>query len=247
LRGEQEEAASSSSTLGLHLIFPSFDGHLYLVDGSTGCTNKVDVGEHVHGQVLVDDILGRGKLDLLVGTRNGNVYCFSTEVDVSTAHHPLRRWSTPTPQVLNTFTVQEGYQGVHFTQAARDSLGVVHGATYEVSFYTGSTLLATTHHSAPGVYSFTLSSGPLPRYTLLRIELTNEHHQVFEEEIVVGLNVHFYRSIKVGAEGEQRRRREREKAEKKRKREGRAIEPILTDVSFLRLLLSCFPSLCCST
>lgn len=39
-------AAGPRRRHGLHLVFPAFDGHLYIVDGADGCTNKVDVGEH---------------------------------------------------------------------------------------------------------------------------------------------------------------------------------------------------------
>ena len=40
------------------------------------------------GMVLTDDILGHGKMDLLVTTMSGNVFCFSTE----SLYHPLKAW-----------------------------------------------------------------------------------------------------------------------------------------------------------
>jgi len=32
----------------LHLIFTSFDGHLYVVDGANGCVNKVHTYIHIY-------------------------------------------------------------------------------------------------------------------------------------------------------------------------------------------------------
>src|SRR5688572_24735045 len=92
----------------MHLVFPSFDGHgkgpvlvgsidllvcgcccdtVYIVNGRTGCINKIDIGERSYGEsnppnllaccscterlcafaamVLADDILGRGTMDLV--------------------------------------------------------------------------------------------------------------------------------------------------------------------------------------
>lgn len=61
-----KETARNSSTAtvgsgkGLHLIFPSFDGHVYAVDGRTGCADKIDISEKSYSMVLADDILGNG-------------------------------------------------------------------------------------------------------------------------------------------------------------------------------------------
>ena len=41
-----------------------------------------------YSMVLADDINGNGKTDLLVVTRNGNVFALSTE----TPFHPLKSW-----------------------------------------------------------------------------------------------------------------------------------------------------------
>jgi hypothetical protein len=38
---------------GLHLLVPSFDGHLYIIDGVKGCAERVDVGEHIVSIPLV--------------------------------------------------------------------------------------------------------------------------------------------------------------------------------------------------
>lgn len=124
-------SAASFARPGLHLIFPSFDGHVYIVDGRTGCTNKLDIGEHAYGMVLVADILGRGKADLLVTTMSGNVFCFATEVDLK--DHPLRAWPSQ-HHGLNGYTAREGYQGVHFTRATRELLAEISGRDFTVEY-----------------------------------------------------------------------------------------------------------------
>ncbi|CAM9587582.1 unnamed protein product, partial [Discosporangium mesarthrocarpum] len=58
---------------GLHLVLPSRDGHIFVIEGSTGCVNKIDVGEQVLAMVVADDLLGDGTLDLVVGTITGEV------------------------------------------------------------------------------------------------------------------------------------------------------------------------------
>lgn len=62
--------------LGLHLVIPSFDGHVYIIDGLTGCAERLDVGEHISAPPLLDDVTGDGYLDLLVATMNGQVILF---------------------------------------------------------------------------------------------------------------------------------------------------------------------------
>ena len=68
-----------------HLVFSSFDGHVYIVHATTGCA-QIDVGEHAYAQILADDLTGNGRIDLLLSTMNGNLYCF----EASTPFAPLR-------------------------------------------------------------------------------------------------------------------------------------------------------------
>jgi hypothetical protein len=57
-----------------HVLIMSFDGFLYLIDGQSACAHTVDIGEASYSAVLVDDLAGDDKLELLVATMNGNVY-----------------------------------------------------------------------------------------------------------------------------------------------------------------------------
>jgi hypothetical protein len=42
-----------------HIVVPAHDGYLYIVDGNTGCSFKVDIGENSYSMVLADDLTVR--------------------------------------------------------------------------------------------------------------------------------------------------------------------------------------------
>lgn len=71
--GEGEGAPIGGWGRGLHLLAPSDDGHVYVIEGATGCVNKIDLGERVRSMLLADDVDGDGTLDLVVGTMSGEV------------------------------------------------------------------------------------------------------------------------------------------------------------------------------
>ena len=48
----------------------------------------MDIGETAYSMVLADDLDGDEKLDLVLATMNGNVYCFRTAARA----HPLSAW-----------------------------------------------------------------------------------------------------------------------------------------------------------
>lgn len=58
---------------GLHLLAASQNGHVYVIEGASGCVNKIDLGERVLSMVLADDLNGDGTLDLIIGTMSGEV------------------------------------------------------------------------------------------------------------------------------------------------------------------------------
>lgn len=116
----------SGSGFGLHLVFPSFDGHVYIVDGRSGCATKLDISEHAYGMVLADDILGNDKMQLLVSTQNGNVYCFATE----SPYHPMKSWISQA-QGVNGFTARAHYHGIFIVQSPQDD---VTGSSFDLTF-----------------------------------------------------------------------------------------------------------------
>eukprot|EP00882_Tetradesmus_deserticola_P027871 GHRQ01031008.1.p1 GENE.GHRQ01031008.1~~GHRQ01031008.1.p1 ORF type:complete len:351 (+),score=164.28 GHRQ01031008.1:777-1829(+) len=68
-----------------HILIMSFDGFLYMIDGKSACAHTVDIGEASYAAVLVDDLAGDGKLELLVATMNGNVYMLQVRQRVRAA------------------------------------------------------------------------------------------------------------------------------------------------------------------
>ncbi len=64
----------------------------------SGCADTLDIGETSYAQVLADDLDGNGRLDLLVSTMNGNLYCVQTGAKA----HPMKAW-TAQGQGLNGF------------------------------------------------------------------------------------------------------------------------------------------------
>jgi hypothetical protein len=115
----------------LHLVTMSFDGFLYLVDGSTGCADIVDIGETSYSMVLYDDLDNDGFMDLLVSTMNGNVYSFKTR----SIYDPLKTWPSQV-HAANGFATKLNRQNVAFaaeSRAPRDISGKTVALTFLIS------------------------------------------------------------------------------------------------------------------
>jgi hypothetical protein len=41
---------------------PSFEGHIYVIDGLKKCAERIDIGEHIYSTPLMDDVTGKGCL-----------------------------------------------------------------------------------------------------------------------------------------------------------------------------------------
>lgn len=95
---------------GLHLLAPSEDGHVYVVEGATACVKKIDVGERLAGMVVADDLSGDGNLELVVATMGGEVGCIAQEAPNPPPSHEHDvlcggRWSNHIVRVTCTFGV----------------------------------------------------------------------------------------------------------------------------------------------
>ncbi|XP_072994318.1 protein DEFECTIVE IN EXINE FORMATION 1-like isoform X1 [Typha latifolia] len=99
---------------GLTLVTTSFDGYLYLIDGSTACADVVDIGETSYSMVLADNVDGGDDLDLIVTTMNGNIFCFSTP----SPHHPLKEWRSPN-HGRNNAAYRYNREGIYVSHASR--------------------------------------------------------------------------------------------------------------------------------
>ncbi|KAL0491966.1 outer membrane protein assembly factor BamB [Acrasis kona] len=105
------------------IIVPSFDGFVYMIDGPTGCIDKIDIGENSYSQVLVSDLNHDGKLELLVTTMNGNVYNLGTQVP----YHPMK------VREHHGYLTRDEYHGIHATLGSRGFRDVI-GSKMSVEF-----------------------------------------------------------------------------------------------------------------
>ncbi len=207
-----------------HLVFASFDGYLHVVHKASGCTHRLDIGEHSYTQVLADDLTGNGRLDLLLSTMNGNLFCFETLTPAA----PMRSWRSQ-GQGRNVFRQREGWQGVAIESGGRGGARAlaVSGASFVLEF---SVLDARRvprsreHHvvvrlgRARVLFNATyVSSAPeradaaTQRYRveipcpterfdgLLTLTMTNEHGQYFEDVVAISFSEGFERVLKWAA------------------------------------------------
>jgi outer membrane protein assembly factor BamB len=194
---------------GLHIIVPSFDGYVYVINGASGCFDKIDVGERVYSMVLADDVLGNDKLDLVVCTMSGNVYLFGTTID----YHPMNALQAQS-RTGNGFTLPSGYQGIFVPRATRQ-LQLVMGRDFSADFtivdnrpgddseryYTVSIHIAgfKVHektYATPGQYSERIACPIHPIQGEVRIEMINESGQRFEDAYTLMFNTNFDRTLK---------------------------------------------------
>ena len=134
-----------SAKPGLHLVTMSFDGFLYLVDGTTGCADVVDIGETSYSMVLFDDLDNDGFMDLLVSTMNGNVYCFKTR----SRHDPLKVWASQVHEG-NGFATKLDRESVAFTVDSRVPRDVS-GQKVALSFEVRDKLMVTSSGDPKGL------------------------------------------------------------------------------------------------
>lgn len=196
-----------------HVVVPSHDGYLNVVDGSSGCTFKYDIGEKAYSMVLADDVTGNGQMDLIVSTMNGNIINLGTEVP----YDAMKSW-TSREVGNNNVEMRDGRQGIVVTpeyRSHRDNVGAtmmmgfeivdtrpVKGfgkgkATYKVKISVGgNTVLFTKTYDAPGKYLEELPCPARRQYSTVYVQMVNELGQHFEDKVAMSFNMRFYRALK---------------------------------------------------
>jgi hypothetical protein len=211
IASEGDNTARVSAAKGLHLVVPSFDGHVYILDPMGSCADRIDVGEHIYSMPLVDDVTGDGELDLVISTFNGQVLVVGTGVP----YHPLNAWTSFPKHRTNGFT--HGRMGISMPASARGELlhadvrgnknlsisfdiwddrneAALTNRAYKVRITKGTNKIAPIYEGTfdrPGRHTVSVHMLP-PESVTLVLGMTNEHGQYYEDAVAVSLNTRFY-------------------------------------------------------
>jgi len=210
----------------LHMVTMSFDGLLYVIDGGTGCADTYDLGETSYAMVLAEDLDSNGRMDLVVSTMNGNVYCFETPV----TYHPLKTWPQQV-QSENGFVARHNWVGImaspdtrRLTDVGGDVLTVMFDVvdnrplaktptasdqddptTIRGPYSVKVSLLVwghavpyetTAEYMTPGTYALTL---PIPRQRVrgtIVLRMTDARMFAFTDSFPISFHMHMYRMLK---------------------------------------------------
>lgn len=198
---------------GLHIVVPALDGAMYIVSGTTGCSERIDTGHHSYTMILADDLLGNGKIDLVLTTLTGALLVFETDA----TYEPLRAW--PSAVIgINGLTARDGYLGVLIRPESRQPHDVrgesfhlmfeivdnrasrhnrVAPPAYFVAIHVGHRLLLYSRmFFAPGVHTVHIPA-PLERmYGTVFVTMRLPNGQQFEDSVAIAFNMHFLDAIK---------------------------------------------------
>ncbi|KAJ3682677.1 hypothetical protein LUZ60_012904 [Juncus effusus] len=211
-------AKRGEKTRGLTLVVSSFDGYLYLIDGSTGCSDVVDIGETSYTMALADNVDGGDDLDIIVTTMNGNVFCFSTP----SPHHPLKEWRS-TNHGRNNAAYRYNREGIyvsHRSRTFRDEEGkhfwvemeiidkhrVPSGfqAPYNVTTtllvpgnYQGERKIVVNEvHDKPGKKKVKLPTVPVRTTGTVLVEMVDKNGLYFSDEFSLTFHMYYYKLLK---------------------------------------------------
>jgi len=189
-----------------------FDGHVYIIDGVLGCMDFIDVGEHSYTQVLTDDLLGSGRMSVLVTTMNGGVHCYDTSIPYS----PLRAWQSQN-FLMNGFAPREGSVGVRVSDTSRqfrDILGSsfalefeivddrpvlddkYDNVEYNIRVFVGQRELLSKTFAVKGKHTVAVPSIPSRMQGTVVVQLSDQHAMRVQDSFSVGFNLNFYKTMK---------------------------------------------------
>jgi hypothetical protein len=196
----------------LAVIIPSFDGFVYIIDGRSGCIDKIDIGEKSYSQILAEDITGNGKMDLLVATESGNLFTLGTSIP----YHPMKSWRTQLSSI-NGFTNREYHHGIYVSLRSRKMKDIV-GNSFVVEFVivderkypaTGmprkydvrislgkKKILFKKVYEKPGLFVEKIETPNERLFGTIQVEMTNEHGQVYVDSFSLSFNITFLRTLK---------------------------------------------------
>eukprot|EP00891_Asterochloris_glomerata_P005963 jgi/Astpho2/5963/e_gw1.00080.8.1_t len=198
--------------LSQQLVVMSFDGHLYMVDGLTGCADSIDIGENSYAMVLADDLDNNGHMELVAATMNGNVYAFQTAAE----YHPLKSW-TSAVHGLNALAARFNWQGIAATaatRAPRDVRGRSLNVRFEITDKRSGTVAGpgvSTQHlldgdtpvigtsenfTKPGIYTLEVPCPKTRSTATIHLEMWDENKITFVDDFSLSFHMHFEKLLK---------------------------------------------------
>lgn len=211
---DSEYTESSGKAVPLHIVIPSHDGNLYVVDGREGCVvSTVHVGEKSSTMVLADDITGNGKVDLLLTSLQGGVFVF----EAPAAFHPNKRWASKVKGV-NGVAASENGIGVFITppfRQYRDIQGAVFfleleiqdwlhyrrpnkaSFVYTIDIFIGPRI--QVYHGifrAPGKHLLRLRSPLQNMYATIMVVMTTPEGLTYADELSMSFNMKYLAAVK---------------------------------------------------
>lgn len=197
---------------GLHIVYPE-GKTVYVIEGGSGCSQTVSIGDEVSAMVQVDDVHGTNRLDLVVTTEAGD----TITLESSSPYHPLNTWNRGELRG-RTNSHAHGYsasQGIFVHESSRqyiDVFGIYVPVTIEifdnrpnirnepdkrqylVEIRDGTSwdrALFRAEYSEPGVYKERVYVRFGPGYYTLNVIMTTSHGLMYEDSFHIGYNPHF--------------------------------------------------------
>ena len=196
---------------GLHIVQP-LGTELFVVEGGSGCTQQISIGDKVSSMVQVDDVHGTGRLDLVIATESGN----TITLESAAPYHPLNTWGNGGTRRKGTHA--HGYsasQGIYVHEVSRqyvDIFGVYVPVTFEIfdnrpgissepekrkyvvevrDGTSSKRALMRAEYTSTGVYKEKIYVRYGPGYYTLSVVLISSHGLVYEDSFAIGYNVRF--------------------------------------------------------
>ena len=196
---------------GLHIVQPIGE-ELYIIEGGSGCSHQISIGDKVSAMVQVEDVHGTGKLDLVIATESGNTITLESQAP----YHPLNTWGGGPTQIRGTFA--HGYsasQGIYVHEVSRqyvDIFGIYIPITFEifdnrpgvasepdkrkylVEVRDGSSskrALFRAEYTSTGVFTERVYNRFGPGYYTLSVLMLTSNGLLYEDSFAIAYNVHF--------------------------------------------------------
>jgi hypothetical protein len=198
--------------LGLHVVQPA-NKKIFIIEGGSGCTQSVEIGDEVTAMVQVDDVHGTNRLDLVVATTAGNVVTLESKAP----YHPLNVWNHGELRGrmnahAHGYSASQGIFVHEVSRQYRDIFGVYVPVTFEIFDHrpnianepdrqkymveirdgtSSKRTLMQLEYNATGVYTERLYIQYGPGYYALTVLMRTSHGILYEDSFSIGYNVEY--------------------------------------------------------